>query len=404
MKTNAAFLALKDWLHEGVLSLCGVLALASMLSPLLILHGVHTGVITRMREHLLQDPTVLVLMPAGGSGAGFSEQFIDRVRSRPECAFCMGRTRDVASELQVRAANGSTLILSLEATAQGDPLLARHGLVLPWDSTGDIVLTDTAAKRLAVTRGDALQASISRRQESGTFERKEVQLHVAGILPAQALGTDTGFVHPNLLWAIQDFRDGFASDILQASGKTPQHAERHFESFRAYVRSIDAVASLETWFAEQNIVVKTRSRDIANIKHMDSVLSAIIVIIAVASLVGFFAFMASSVHASVRRKWKMLGMLRLIGYSRWSMLAYPVTQALATGILGVLTAMGLYGVVANIIDIFFASQTDGQSICFIHATHMLAIALGIQVLVVFAALRACLQAARIDPALVIRDS
>ncbi len=47
---NAARLAAKDWLHEGTLSLCAVLALARMLAPVLVLEGVRGGVISAMRE------------------------------------------------------------------------------------------------------------------------------------------------------------------------------------------------------------------------------------------------------------------------------------------------------------------------------------------------------------------
>lgn len=45
----AARLALQDWLHERTLSLCAVLALASMLAPLLVLQGVKNGVVGIMR-------------------------------------------------------------------------------------------------------------------------------------------------------------------------------------------------------------------------------------------------------------------------------------------------------------------------------------------------------------------
>ena len=102
----SACLAWKDWLHERSLSFCGVLALASMLAPLLVLHGVHMGVIERLRENLMRDPAVLVLIPTGGRGAGFDEPFIERAASQPGCRFCIGRTRDVASEIQLNAGTG----------------------------------------------------------------------------------------------------------------------------------------------------------------------------------------------------------------------------------------------------------------------------------------------------------
>ena len=40
-------MALRDYWHERALSLCAVLALATVLAPLLILFGVRNGVIAR---------------------------------------------------------------------------------------------------------------------------------------------------------------------------------------------------------------------------------------------------------------------------------------------------------------------------------------------------------------------
>ena len=49
-------MALRDYWHERALSLCAVLALATVLAPLLILFGVRNGVISNLQERLLQDP------------------------------------------------------------------------------------------------------------------------------------------------------------------------------------------------------------------------------------------------------------------------------------------------------------------------------------------------------------
>ena len=49
-------MALRDYWHERALSLCAVLALATVLAPLLILFGVRNGVISNLQERLLHDP------------------------------------------------------------------------------------------------------------------------------------------------------------------------------------------------------------------------------------------------------------------------------------------------------------------------------------------------------------
>jgi putative ABC transport system permease protein len=50
------FLATAHLLHEWVLTLCLVLALAAVLAPLLVLFGLKHGTIHTLRERLVEDP------------------------------------------------------------------------------------------------------------------------------------------------------------------------------------------------------------------------------------------------------------------------------------------------------------------------------------------------------------
>lgn len=399
-------LACRDWLHEFGLSVCGVLALASMLAPLLVLHGVHMGVVERLREHLMRDPAVLVLVPVGSRGAGFDEAFLELAAQQPACRFCVGRIRNVASEVQLRAPDGQRCTVTLEATAPGDPMLERHGVPQPVSTPDrlEIVLTAGASARLKAGVGDRVGASLARRLASGKFQSRTLELQVIGVLPPSATGMDTGFVDMNTLTAVQDFRDGVTSDLLNIAGDLPAVKIRHFESFRAYARSLDEVGVLEEWFAARDVAVKTRSRDIANIRHIDATLSSVIMLIACAACAGLFAFMASTAQAAVRRKWKMMGMLRLIGFTRFSLLLYPVVQALVTGGLGCLLAFSLYGMVAHAIDAMFSAQTGGEAICTVSFAFLCLTFGCIQLLALLASLWAARSASAIEPSAVLRQS
>lgn len=399
-------LALKDWMHEFSLSFCGVLALASMLTPLLVLHGVHMGVIEKMRANLMRDPAVMVLIPYGSMGSGFDEAFLAQVAEQPGCRFCIGRTRSVASELQFRASSGRHHILTLEATAEGDPLLDFHGVRLPHSRKGDfeIVFTASAANRLKVAPGDVVSASLARRTASGKLQNLKLSFTVAGVLPPVASGLETGFVDMATLTAIQDFRDGIASELIQLEGDRPPVQKRYYEAFRAYARSLDDVEPLAKWFEKQDIAVKTRAKDIASIRSIDKTLGSVILLITLTAGAGFFAFVASTAQAAVRRKWKLIGMLRLIGFSRFSLLLYPVVQALATGTLGTVLAFGLYWLTASAIDMKFAAQTGGESVCVISAGFVCLAFLCIQLFSVLASLQAAVRASSIEPSAVIRES
>lgn len=215
---------------------------------------------------------------------------------------------------------------------------------------------------------------------------------------------DTGFMDMATLTAIQDFRDGVTSELLDLEGTLPPAKARHFESFRAYAHSLDDVERLEAWFVTQDVAVRTRSRDIANIRNIDATLASVIMLIGVASCVGFLAFMASTSQAAVRRKWKQMGMMSLIGLSRPALLVFPVTQALLTGALGSLLAFCLYGMVAHGIDTLFADRTGGEAICTIAPSFFCLSFLGIQFLSFLASLRAAFSASLVEPSAVIRQS
>lgn len=399
-------MAWKDWLHEASLSFCGVLALASMLAPLLILHGVHNGVIDRLRESLMRDPSILVVVPVAGKGAGFEEEFIAKMGSAPGLRFGIGRTRAVASELQLHGSQDKYMPVTVEATAPKDPLLLDYGVGQPLSAPGklEMVLSHSVAQRLALTAGDTAVSRISRRLSTGKFDRLELKFLIKGVLPVMAGSRDTAFVDLDTLNAIQDFRDGIKSPLLQADGELEPPAKRHYESFRAYAAALDDVPALEAWFKEQGITVKTRARDIAAIKRIDSALASVIGLIAAAACAGFFAFMASTARAAARRKWKQMGMLKLIGFHNFSILIFPMTQAIITGALGCLLAFIIYGIVAYAIDYSFASETGGEAICTISAGFVALCFLCVEIMAILASLRPAIKAAAISPSTAIREN
>ncbi|MCK5203198.1 MAG: hypothetical protein KAR15_04980, partial [Desulfobacterales bacterium] len=58
-------LALRDYLHERLLSACAVMGLAAVLAPLLVLFGVKSGIINTMSDRLIQDPRNREISPVG---------------------------------------------------------------------------------------------------------------------------------------------------------------------------------------------------------------------------------------------------------------------------------------------------------------------------------------------------
>ena len=90
-------MALRDYWHERALSLCAVLALATVLAPLLILFGVRNGVISNLQERLLQDPRNLEIVPVGSGKYG--KAFFEELRKRPDVGYVVPQTRAIAATI-----------------------------------------------------------------------------------------------------------------------------------------------------------------------------------------------------------------------------------------------------------------------------------------------------------------
>jgi putative ABC transport system permease protein len=295
--------------------------------------------------------------------------------------------------------------LSLEPTAPGDPRLAHHQIGPPEASlpVSTMVLSLPAAHRLEAGKGQIRTARLGRRRPDGILESVKLQFKVAEILPAEALEHHIAFMAQEVLEDMQDYRDYIAVPRRGYSGDPAPAEERRYESFRLYARTLNDVEPLDAYLRAQGIEMITKAREIANIRRIDESLDRIFLVVALAVGAGFVAFTVSSVLAAVRRKDRMLGMLRLLGFPRLALLLYPVTQTLFTGFCGVLLAGGLSLGAAAGINALFGPQFQGVSLCVLKMSHFLAALVIVLVLAVVGSVRPALRTARIDPSRVIRD-
>ena len=72
-------LAVADYCHERLLSLCAVLTLAAVLTPLLILYGVKFGVVQTLTDRLRNEPRTLEISPVGSGH--FDADYLGRHRA-----------------------------------------------------------------------------------------------------------------------------------------------------------------------------------------------------------------------------------------------------------------------------------------------------------------------------------
>jgi putative ABC transport system permease protein len=398
--SNIFRLSFRDYTHEWRMSGCFVFALAAVLAPMMILFGLKFGIVSSMVYELVENPANREIRPIG-SGQ-YNEQWIERYRDLDNVEFIIPKTRALAASIQLKSKTAKRILSTeLMATAAQDPLLAD--LSNTPETIDQIVLSQTAAKKLNVDKGDQIDASLAR-QFKGKRERVHLNLEVIDIADASVASRSVAFVHLELLLATENFKDGRAVAELGWNGDATDQVSRSYPSFRMYARSIYEVENLVRNLEDQGVRVKANSAEIATVQSIDRNLSIIFWIIACVGAAGFAFSLGASLWANVDRKKKDLSVLRLVGFKSGRIVLFPVMQSLYTAVLGWLLAVLVYLVFEQLINRILAPRLNlDQTLCYLISDHFFW-ALGLTVgTAIFAAIIGGMRAAEIEPSDGLRD-
>jgi putative ABC transport system permease protein len=390
------WLAVRDYLHEWSMSICFVLALAAILAPMLVLFGLKFGIVNNMAARLIEDPRNREIRPVGSDR--FETSWFESMARRGDVAFISPRTRTIAATISLRnphATSPQIVDAELIPSGAGDPLLTPDSGV-PQD-LGSVVLSASAADKLMAKPGDALDGSVARIHETRR-ERVHLSLTVTGIAAPGAFSRDGAFVSPDLLVALEDFRDGRAVPPLGWAGEPLVEGARAYSGFRLYAKSIYDVAGLADLLAGQGIEVRTQRADIEIVRSLDRNLSVVYWLIALVAIIGFALSLGASLWANVDRKRRELSVMRLVGFRTSGIIWFPVAQALFTGLTGWGLACLVYLALERGLNQLFASNlTVNGSVCRLLPEHFLwALGLTLGACVLASALGGY-QASRIEP-------
>ena len=212
-------LGLKDLWHDWRVSSALTLSIVSVVTPLLLLFGLKTGVVETLREILLKDPRNLEVIIF--ENTRLPKAWFDKLRAETGLVrFVIPRTRTLNTMIDVENQDNYLLKhVELIPTAPGDPLLPV-GLLPPAHLT-EVLLTHAAAKQLFGEEQQSETVKVwLRRKLDGIDQREALQLRVAGIVPEASFARPALFVSLEFLEALEDFRDGYAAPALSAG----QHA------------------------------------------------------------------------------------------------------------------------------------------------------------------------------------
>ena len=379
---------------------CFILALSSVLAPMMILFGLKFGIVTTMIDELIENPANREIKPIG-SGR-YDDAWIDHLRDRGDVAFIIPRTRALAATIQLKSSTAKRILSAeLLATAPGDPLLAGASR-LP-KNYFEVILSHSAASKLKAKVGDEIDASLARQFE-GKRERVHLPLEVIGVTGAHVISRSVAFVNLKLLLASEQFKDGRMVESLGWQGNAGDPAVRVYPSFRLYAKSIYDVAGVVAELEEEGGRVKANVAEISTVQSIDANLTVIFWIIAFVGATGFAFSLGASLWANVDRKRKDLSVLRLVGFKSGRIVMFPVLQSCYTGVLGWLLAVLVYLAFEYLINAFLAPRLNlDRTLCFLLVEHFLwALALTM-VIAISAAILGGLRAARIEPSDGLRD-
>lgn len=374
----AARLAWRDYRADARLSICAVLALTAVVAPLLVLFGLKFGLVTTLTERLEHDPFVREIIPLGG--LRYDRAAIEALAARPDVAFAIPRTRQIAATADLYR-EGRRLNVEMLPTAEGDPLLA--GQVLP-AAIDEVVLSRSSAEKLGAVEGDVLVATFGRTL-AGKPDFQQRSLKVVAVLPFSAFPRDALFARLELLESVEDYRDGAGT----ASGA------RIYPAFRLYARDLADVETLRLYFQARQQPVATQAEAIAQVATLSRNLTWVFWVIASLSLLGASAAVAASTLAAVARKQHELSVLRLLGLPSSGLMAFVVLQAFYTGALALALSFLLYGTAALGLNLLFQAAADEYA-CRLLFTHFLSATLATLSCCILAAAVGGWRAARLE--------
>ena len=392
-------LALADLWHEKVHLACTVAMIMGVVVPLAILLGVKTGVFTALMDNLRADREILRVTIPGDHR--FTEADAAEVRGWAETGFVALNTRAIARRLNVKRDGGDRLRgAGLVPSGPGDPVLPAGVAVSGFEVAASAALAD----QLGLSPGDRLVTAIGRGEP--ITDRLAITLTVALVLPRAALAGETLLMDPATMDGIEAFYDGYAlPDWGVARGRPLAERRLSFESLRLYAADLPLVAALEARLrARFDISANSRAAQVEGVLALGRNLDLALSLVAAAALGGLFAALLSGFWAAVQRKRLMLATLGLVGVPPMGLALVPVVQAAATALIGGLASMTLLGIFALVAQWLFASVLpEGARVIRLDAVTLLAIVAGTVALSVASAFLAAMAAARLDPAIVIRE-
>jgi putative ABC transport system permease protein len=398
---QSAILAIEDLRHDRRTTLVLIFTVAAIIAPLLLLFGLKNGVISTLRQDLLNDPRNLEIVVYGSQH--LEREWFEATSKHPGLGFLVPKTRSINGTIDlVNSERRIFEALDMVPTAAGDPLLPP-GMSVP-AKAAEIIVSETLAEKMTVTVGDEVTGVI-RRVNQGRRENNQLPLKVVGIIPEARVSRNAVFAHLDLLVGSEDFRDGLRDALTPEELESPIATRRtSFANARVYAADLDAVAELAATLRSQGIEIRTQAEKIDTVLAFDRILSFVLQVIAIIGITGCALALGGALWVNADRKRKELALLRLFGFPNTSVALVPLVQSVAIAAAGLLLASCAYLAGATAFNHVLGTNLENQGyVCRLDNLDLMGAATATMLIALLSSTAAAWRTGRIDPADCLRE-
>jgi len=331
----ALHFAFADLWHDRKLSVLGVILLAALLAPPVVLHTLQVGLVETWARDLAADLRNREVVIVGEHQV--DADLLAALRAWPETGFAVPEPSFFVTTQTARlvGGRGSSVPLDMRTTSPGDPVLARADLPPPGQA--GLILSARAAAELKADPGSEISILLQRTPTGGAVERREVILPVAGILPEAHWPGRTGFVSEGALLGFGDYLT-FSSDTPDY--RAPEDDER-WQSLRIYAPEVSQAPALRDRLQNAGFETRLMTDQVDRILRLETGLRQLFGLVLSLSALAFVATTILIQWLSVLRKRRDFALMAVLGMSRRETATFPLVQGATMTAIAAALALGL---------------------------------------------------------------
>lgn len=345
-------LARKELLFDRMMSCCQIAAIACILAPLLLLFSLRHGILQEMELRLKNDPQVLSL--SLDTSYRLDDTFFKNLQALPEVGYVIPEITALNALVDLKFP-GTVERVSVMATSKGDPIVVGSGISLHDDRdtlhNNECYITEQLAKEHNIAAGNKVTMVVTRVKQ-GVRQVARIPLKVQGIVLQRFVNDDFLLVNPQVVRALDDYRNGYEPEIFSDGSNVPT-GPRYYAKFRLYATDLDSVIPLFYFLANQHFNVRSKVQEIENLQAIDRVLNFVFGVVAVVSIVGGAIALGGLMLSSLKSKKRNLVLLRLMGQSNSNTYRLVILESCIIAVLGFVLALVLYYLGSLVFNLYF---------------------------------------------------